>query len=98
MGLPEITEAKRLALRPGDSLAVRLDREPSDYDADRISQQVSAITGVPVIVLGPRMDIEVVRPDPSPTPAVDLDALVAFLRDYIRKSGGSVQSVLGGRS
>ena len=63
MGLPEITEAKRLALRPGDSLAIRLDREPNMCEADEISRQVSAITGVPVLVLGPSMDVEVIGPE-----------------------------------
>lgn len=62
MDLPEITEVKRLGLRPGDSLAVRLDREPSEYEAHEVAERVRAITGVPVVVLGPSMDIEVISP------------------------------------
>jgi hypothetical protein len=58
--LPEITEAKRLTLSPGDSLAVRLDREPDQYEAHEIAERVRAITGVPVLVLGPGADIEVI--------------------------------------
>lgn len=63
MDLPEITEAKRLALRPGDSLAVRLDREPSEYEAYEVAERVRAIAGVPVLVFGPSMDIEIVGPE-----------------------------------
>jgi hypothetical protein len=60
MNLPEITEAKRLTLRPGDSLVVRLSRRPSDHEADEISERVHEITGFPALVLGPDMDIEIV--------------------------------------
>lgn len=63
MDLPEITEAKRLALRPGDSLAVRLDREPDECEAHEIAERVHEITGVPVVVLGPSMDVEVIGPE-----------------------------------
>lgn len=63
MDLPEITEVKRLTLRPGDSLAIRLDREPTDCEAHEIATQVRELTGVPVIVLPPGMDVEVISPD-----------------------------------
>lgn len=63
--LPEITEAKRLALRPGDSLAIRLDREPDESEAYEIASRVRRIVGVPVLVLGPSMDVEVISPEPG---------------------------------
>jgi len=65
MDLPEITEAKRLALRPGDSLAVRLDRVPNEYEAHAIAERVRGITGVPVLVLWPGVDVEVISPEPG---------------------------------
>jgi hypothetical protein len=80
MDLPEITEAKRLTLRPGDSLAVRLDREPDEYEAHKIATRVQAITGVPVVVLGPSMDVEAIGPEaPAPDGVVRQAALEALL-------------------
>jgi hypothetical protein len=65
--LPEVTEAKRLELRPGDRLVVRLDHEPDVQEADEIAGMVRAIlkTDMPVLVCGPGMDVEVIGPDPG---------------------------------
>lgn len=90
MDLPEITEAKRLALRPGDSLVIRLDREPSECEADEIAERVRELAGVPVLVLGPSMDAGVAGAE-----AGDPEPWIRMLRDYIRNHGGSVQGVLG---
>ena len=60
--LPEIADVKRLTLRPGDSLVVRLARPPTDYDAATIKGRLRAILGrddLPVLVIGPSDDIEV---------------------------------------
>lgn len=64
MELPEITEVKRLALRPGDRVVVRLDRHPSDMEAHQLKLRVQAILGedVPVLILPPEMDLEVLGP------------------------------------
>jgi hypothetical protein len=67
MDLPEITEVKRLRLRPGDSVIVRLEYDPTMYEVDEIQAGVLRALGdldfvPPVLVLGPRMDIEVIGP------------------------------------
>lgn len=61
--LPEITDVRRLTLRPGDTLVLRLAREPSMADVDRIRHIVQAAldTDAPVLVLGPGEDIEVIE-------------------------------------
>lgn len=66
-GLPEITEVKRLAIKPGDRLIVRLDHEPSQYEAHEMLSRLHALLGadVPVIVLAPGMDIEVLEGTPG---------------------------------
>lgn len=68
MDLPEITEVKRLTIRPGDRLVVRLDRQPDMAEADEITGRVRALLGgVPVLVLGPDADLEVIgQADPAP--------------------------------
>lgn len=67
MDLPEITEVKRLTIRPGDSVIVRLEYDPQDDEVDEIQHGVlRALGGLdyvpPVLVLGPCMDIEVIGP------------------------------------
>jgi hypothetical protein len=70
--LPEITEVKRLTLRPGDSVIVRLEYDPSMDEVDGIQAGVLSALGrldyvPPVLVLGPRMDIEVIGPPDADT-------------------------------
>jgi hypothetical protein len=70
--LPEITDVNRLVLRPGDSLIVHLDRRPSEAEAHEIQDRVRAVLGMPelpVIILGPGEDIEVIGPDGDACPA-----------------------------
>lgn len=72
MDLPEITEVKRLAVRPGDRIVLRLDRTPSLAEADEIGELVRlAFEGLdyvpPVLVLGPGEDIEIVGPEADGT-------------------------------
>lgn len=67
MGLPEVTEVKRLTIRPGDSLVVRLEYDPQVDEVDEIVTGVRRALGAldyvpPVLVLGPRMDVEVIGP------------------------------------
>lgn len=68
MDLPEITEVKRLEIRPGDRLVVRLDREPDDAEFDHLCGRLRALLGdVPVVILGPDADLEVIgQADPAP--------------------------------
>jgi hypothetical protein len=59
--LPEVTEVKRLTIRPGDALVIRLDRFPDMAEAGEMQHMVRPAFGdVPVLVLGPDADIEVV--------------------------------------
>jgi hypothetical protein len=59
--LPEIAEVKRLTVRPGDKLVVRLVRRPDEHEAHEIRERVQAILGAPVLVLGPDADLEVIE-------------------------------------
>jgi len=60
--LPEITDVQRLTLKPGDRLAVRVDRRLTPETAARIREVVeAAYPGVPVLVLEPGMSLEVVE-------------------------------------
>jgi hypothetical protein len=66
-GLPEITDVKQLTLRPGDRLVVRLARTPSMQQAHDIRMHMREYfaPGVPVLVLGPDEDVEIIGP-PQP--------------------------------
>lgn len=65
MDLPEITDVKRLTLRPGDRLVVRTRYGPSMQEAAEIREHMDRYApGVPVLVLGPDEDIEVIGPPP----------------------------------
>ena len=62
---PQSVEVKRLSIRPGDRLVVKLDHEPSDYEADWIKTSVGeafASSGYipPVLLLGPDTEIGVI--------------------------------------
>lgn len=63
MNLPEITEVKRLTVHPGDRVIVRCVRDPNMHEAHEIKQKVEAVLGVPVLVHGPSVDIEVIGPE-----------------------------------
>ena len=67
---PQTAEVKRLSIRPGDRLVVKLDHEASDDEADRIKasvKQAFASTGYvpPVLLLGPGAEIGVIGPEPG---------------------------------
>jgi hypothetical protein len=67
--LPEITDVKRLTIRPGDTLIVRLGHTPDMDEAGEIVTRLKELLGtVPVIVLGPDEDIEVLEAG-QPAPA-----------------------------
>jgi hypothetical protein len=105
MKLPEITEIRRLTVRPGDRLVVSLECEPTDDEVDELSRRLPAVLGtdVPIVILPPSMDITVIGAEADGTQKVrvdlsgagDADALVRTLRQYIRRNGGSAQAVLG---
>lgn len=65
--LPKITEVQRYAYRPGDRLLVRVEREPSDYQAVKVRERVREILqlgdDVPILVNGPRSGVEVLAPE-----------------------------------
>jgi hypothetical protein len=67
--LPEITEVKRLTIRPGDRIVVRLGSDLyDDADIDEIKRRLADMfDGLPyvppVIVLGPDIDLEVAGPE-----------------------------------
>lgn len=89
MDLPEITEVKRLDLRPGDRLVLRLGRTPTDTEAFEIVSRVREVVGpdVGALLLGPDEDIEVISWQP--------DEFAKWLRAYVRTYGGWAR-VLGG--
>lgn len=102
MDLPEITEVKRLAVRPGDRLVVKLDRDPTPDEADRIAGILRDLFEdedyVPAILVVPAgTDVEVIE---ATKLTVDfggnVEPFIEGLRRYIRRhGGGSVQNVLG---
>jgi hypothetical protein len=67
--LLELAEVKRVPLRPGDVLAVYLSREPTDYEADYISERLKTILGmdVKVVIMPPGFDLKVMGPEEEPT-------------------------------
>lgn len=65
---PQATEVKRLAIRPGDRLVLKLGYDPSDAEADDIRARLrSAFEGSgyvpPVLILGPGAEIGVIGPE-----------------------------------
>ena len=102
--LPEGAEVKRLEYRPGDRIVIKVDHELDDYAKDMLLQDVAAAFGedAPVLILEAGMDIGVVGPEAGGTQKVhvefsggDADLFVRTLRQYIRRNGGSAQTVLG---
>ena len=66
--LPKITEVKRLTIRPGDRLVVRVDRELTDAEVDEVKANVSAaFKGTnyrpPILLVEGDVDIEVIGPE-----------------------------------
>jgi hypothetical protein len=105
MKLPEITEIRRLTVRPGDRLVVSLEYEPTDAEVDELGRRLPAVLGtdVPIVILPPSMDITVIGPEADGPQKVrvelsggDGEELVRWLRECIRRrGGGSVQRALG---
>jgi hypothetical protein len=65
--LLELAEVKRVTLRPGDLLAVYCSREPTDEEADNMSQRLMHITGHKVIIVPPDFDLKVMGPEEGST-------------------------------
>ena len=63
--LPEITEIRRLTVKPGDRLIVRTDAKLDAATAARMLEQVRARLGLPddvrVVILDSGMSVEVVE-------------------------------------
>lgn len=82
MDIPEIADARRLRMRPGDVLALRLDYEPPPEDADEIKARVAELFGwpVPVMILSYGAEIGVIGPEePQAAGIVKQAALEALL-------------------
>lgn len=64
MDIPEVTDAKRLQVEPGDILVVRCQDHITSEVAQRIRHEVGdkMPDGVQVIVFGAALDVEVVGP------------------------------------
>lgn len=65
---PQSVEIKRLSIRPGDRLVVKLDHEASEDEAEQIKVSVVrafASSGCipPVLILGPGTEIGVIGPE-----------------------------------
>lgn len=75
MELPEIHEAERLQLNPGDALVVRnTEIEIDQYQADEIARAVRNVLGkpdLPVLVFGRDWEVTVAEP-PAFNPDADL--------------------------
>lgn len=66
MVLPEMTEAERLRLEPGDALALHVGVEEVDQaQADEIKARIRGLLGLPdlpILVLGRSNSVEVIQP------------------------------------
>lgn len=67
LGVDGIAEVRRLVMRPGDRLVVKLDHCPDDEEAGRLVRDLRAALGddVPVLILDPGADLEVISPEPG---------------------------------
>lgn len=68
---PQSAEVKRLGIRPGDRLVIRLDHDVCDEEAEAIRAAVCQSfedSGYipPVLILGIGMEIGVIGPDEAP--------------------------------
>jgi hypothetical protein len=65
MTIPEITEVKRLTIKPGDRIIVRCEMRLTEYDADYISHFVREHLGIgteiPVLILDAGISLEVLN-------------------------------------
>ena len=66
-GVPEVSEVRRLVLRPGDRLVVKLDHCLDDAGFDRLIRDVRDALGddVRALILEPGMDLEVLSVEPG---------------------------------
>ncbi len=68
---PQAVEVKRLGIRPGDRIVVKLGYEPDPDECEEIQAHLASLfegSGYvpPVIVLAPGVEIGVIGPDESP--------------------------------
>lgn len=61
-GIPEVAEVRRLVIRPGDKLVLRLDHLVDESQWENLVRRLRAALGddVPVLVLEPGADLEVI--------------------------------------
>lgn len=63
-GVPEVAEVRRLVLRPGDKLVLKVDHLLRQEEADRLIRRLRANLGdVPVLLMEPGYDLEVISPE-----------------------------------
>lgn len=71
---PQAVEVKRLGIRPGDRIVLKLDHEPFEEECRDIESRLAAAfegSGYvpPVLILSPGAEIGVIGPDEVPQPA-----------------------------
>lgn len=100
---PQSTEVKRLAIRPGDLLVLKVDHYLDDEAVDDLHVRLLEALGpdVKVLVLEPGAEIGVIGPDAdgedvkSPEPTVQLsggspgDEFFRWLKAEVRRRGGA---------
>lgn len=66
-GVPEVAEIRRLVVRPGDKLVLKLGHCLSDAEADDLIGRLREALGddIRVLILEPGADLEVISPEPA---------------------------------
>lgn len=86
-----IEDVRRLDVRPGDALVIRLGREPDRDAAQRLQDRlVEAFgDGIRILIVGPGDDVSVLRPVPEVTPTpevhVQVEGAVRSERDLAKE-------------
>ena len=65
--VPGVHEVRRLVLRPGDKLVVRVDTYPDEAELAKMRESLRAVLGdeVPILIVEQGIDLEVISADPS---------------------------------
>ena len=95
MDIPEVTDARRIALKPGDILALRFDHMLDDQEIDELQLRLrAALPHAKVLILDPGTEISVISPEAAPEVVVEATApvggssLLKAMQAEVRKAGG----------